>query len=119
MPKSSRFYLMFHVNSPAEAYMFYQAAFGAKKIHEEFLPNGDAYITMVIHGTEILLRPGNPISSRGMACCVNFAAADDLRRAYSVLIPQGRDYWLDTNAHWTPLCASVTDKYGVGWFFCV
>ena len=123
MAKSSFFYLMFHIKNPVEAYEFYHNVFGAEKISEEFLPNGDPYIMVNINGCNILLRPGEmtPMGGDGkgpysIGCCAKFETENDLRNAYEILIKEGKQgYSLHTDWHWTPLAAQVIDKYGVPW----
>jgi uncharacterized glyoxalase superfamily protein PhnB len=106
--------MMFHVSSSIEAYELYNKAFGAEKISEDVLLNGDVYILMEVNSFQILLRPGE-IPTQG--CCVKFATEEDLLRAYDILTQEGQGSFQD--AHWTSLLAHVTDKYGVGWMFCV
>ncbi|MCL2487184.1 MAG: hypothetical protein FWE80_00705 [Oscillospiraceae bacterium] len=118
MPKSSYFYLMFHLKNPVEAYEFYHTVFGAEKVSEEFLPNGDPYIMVNINGCNILLRPADAfgeMTPKGVGCCAKFKTEQDLRSAYEILMKEGTNYSIHTDWHWTPLAALVTDKYGVGW----
>lgn len=129
--KKSNFYMMFHVSDPTEAYTLYEKAFGAEKTSVDVLPNGDVYLNMHLNGCGILLRPSEPdkkyviksitypCAEGSLVCCINFASEDELRHAYEVLSKNGSNYSIHTDAHWTPLCANVTDQYGVGWFFCV
>ena len=118
MSKSTYFYLMFHLKNPVEAYEFYHNVFGAEKISEEFLPNGDPYIMININGCNMLLRPEDSFGKMipaGVGCCAKFTTKEDLRNAYEILIKEGQDYSIHEDWHWTPLAALVTDKYGVGW----
>lgn len=114
MPEFPHCYLMFHVNNSTEAFELYHRAFGAVKISEDILSGGDVYIMTEINGFPILIRPGT-VPTQG--CCVKFATEDDLRKAYSLLTQEGTGSFVD--AHWTSLLAFVTDKFGVGWMFCV
>ena len=125
MSKSSYFYLMFHLKNPVEAYEFYHNVFGAEKISEEFLPNGDPYIMVNINGCNILLRPGEmmlTVENGGpysIGCCAKFDTENDLRNAYEALIKEGTNYSLHADWHWTSLSAQVTDKYGVAWLLSI
>ena len=114
MVKYPHFFMMLHVSNSTEAYELYHTAFGAEKISEDILSNGDAYIMMDVNGFPILVRPGE---ADGQFCCVKFATEEDLHRTYDLLSQEGTGYFQD--AHWTSLLAFVTDKYGVGWMFCV
>lgn len=115
MPKSSYFYLMFHVDNPVEAYKFYHNAFGVDKISDDMLPNGDHYIMVDINGCNILIRPGEKLMEGNVGCCAKFTTKEELLNAYEILIKEGKDYSVHTEWHWTPLAALVTDKYGVKW----
>lgn len=114
MVKYPHFFMMFHVSNSTEAYELYHEAFGAKKISEDVLSNGDAYIMMDINGFPILVRPGE---AGRQFCCVKFATEADLRRTYDLLTREGTGSFVD--AHWTSLLAFVTDKNGVDWQFSV
>ena len=114
MIKFPHLYMMFHVSNSTEAYELYYKAFGAEKISEDVLPQGDVYILMEVNGFQILVRPGE---APGQGCCVKFATEEDLRRAYDLLTQEGKGWFQD--AHWTSLLAHVTDKFGVGWMLCV
>jgi len=120
--RKTRFYIILNISDSVGAYELYQRAFGdegAEKTSEDVLPDGDIYIGMEINGFKILLRPENTPALRGGGCAVQFTSEAGLRAAYDVLAEEGRDCMLHTDAHWTPLCANLTDKYNVGWFFCV
>jgi len=124
MPKSSFFYLMFHLDNPIEAYEFYHNIFGAEKISEVFLPEGDPYIMININGCNILLRPGEMAASKtspySVGCCARFGTEEDLRNAYEALIKEGNnEHSIHTDWGWTPVAAQVTDKYGVAWLLSV
>lgn len=100
-----------------EACEFYQKAFGAIKTGESTPPDGDdIHITMQINGFNILLAPGGEKNEEHI---VNpelmFDNENDLRRAYDVLIQEGRNYSIGSYP-WAPVGALVTDKYGVTWW---
>jgi uncharacterized glyoxalase superfamily protein PhnB len=46
---------------------------------------------------------------------IHFATEAEVRRAYELLIREGSNYSI-ASYPWTPLGATVTDKYGVGWW---
>ena len=114
MAKFPHFFMMLHVSNSTKAYELYHEAFGAEKISEDVLSQGDVYILMEVNGFQILLRPGE---AEKQFCCVKFASEADLRRTYDFLTREGTGSFLD--AHWTSLLAFVTDKYGVNWQFSV
>ena len=118
--KKTRFYLMFHIpdGDSVGAFALYHKAFNAIQTSYDTLPLGDVYIGMEVNDFFILLRPGDESTGIGGSCCVNFATENELHRAYDVLTQEGQGS-IHTEYHWTPLAAHVTDKYKVGWFFCV
>jgi uncharacterized glyoxalase superfamily protein PhnB len=97
-----------------EAFEFYREIFGARKVWEDFVDDPEAiHIGMEIYGLHIMLCPpeGTPAGG-GM---VHFATEAEVRRAYGLLIREGSNYSIQSYP-WTPLGATVTDKYGVGWW---
>lgn len=120
--KKTRFYNIFNVSDSVGAYELYKRAFGAEGISKtsEDEPEGEGvHIGIEINGFYILLRPEVEPANRSSGCAVEFASEDGLRTAYEILKREGHDYSIATNAGWTPLCAWVTDKFNVKWFFCV
>jgi uncharacterized glyoxalase superfamily protein PhnB len=120
--KKTRFYIILNVSDSVGAYKLYQLAFGAEgiaKTSEEESEGEDVHIGMDVNGFYILLMTEPEPANRSGGCAVEFASENGLRAAYDVLIREGSDYSVDTNAGWTTLCAWVTDKYNVTWFFCV
>jgi uncharacterized glyoxalase superfamily protein PhnB len=121
--KKTRFYMIFNVSDSVGACELYQQAFDAEGISKtyEVEPGGeDVHIGIEINGFFILLRPEADPAKRSGGCAVSFATEDGLRAAYEVVLTrEGQDYSVAANAGWTPLCAWVTDKYHVKWFFCI
>jgi hypothetical protein len=83
--KLPHFYTMFPVSNSTEAYKLYHMAFGAEKISEDVLSNGDIYIMMEINGSQLLLRPGGMPAQK---CCVKLAT-EELCRVYEILTQEG------------------------------
>lgn len=113
-----RFYTMCHVSDPIGAAALYCEAFGAVVTDDTRLPNGDPYISISINGADILVRPGDN-QAPPKDCCVQFASVADCTKAYDLLTQGGTGEETITDAHWTPLMAQVTDKYGVHWLLSV
>ncbi len=65
--KLPHFYEMFHVSDSTRAFELYHQVFGAEKISEDVLTNGDVYILMEVNGFQVLIRPGE-MPNQG--CCV-------------------------------------------------
>ena len=118
--KLPKFYNIFNVSNPMEAYELYHEAFGVEKVSEDY-PGGAAHIGIEINDFFILLRyEEEPVAEKhpGQACCVQLASEEDLRKAYDLLNCAGNGE-LHTDWDWTPLCAFVTDKYSVLWMLSV
>ena len=105
-----------------EAFDLYQKAFNAVKTYEGTPPNGgDIHIGIEINGFPILLGPGGKVSKDrdgldiGITCELHYDNENELRRAYEVLIQEGRNYSLEGPFPWATLLALVTDKFGIGW----
>ena len=100
-----------------EAFELYRRAFNAIKTGESTPPDGDdIHISMEINGFKILLAPGDEKGVNNVLCCqIKFDNDNDLRKAYEILIQEGRDYYIGSYP-WAPLGAFVKDKYGVGWW---
>lgn len=123
MPDYPKFSVAFEIASSDEdrrqAFALYQKAFGARKI-SEFSPGGpnaqNLHIMMEINGFEILLHPSREKRTNGAVNCqLRFDREDDVRKAYEVLIREGKDYSMSSYPH-APVSALVTDQYGVGWW---
>lgn len=99
------------------AFELYQKAFNARKISESKPPDGDdIHIVMEINGFTILLAPGSEKASESVVVCeLLFDHEDDLRKAYNILIQEGKNYSIGSYP-WAPVGALVTDKYGVTWW---
>ncbi len=51
------YYTMFPVSDSTAAFELYREAFGAVKVSEDVLSNGNVYLMMDINGSHLLLRP--------------------------------------------------------------
>ena len=105
-----------------EACELYQKAFNAEKTGESVPPGGwDIHIGIKINGFPILLGPGGKASKDrdgleiGITCELHYDNENELRKAYDVLIQEGRNYSLEGPFSWAMLLALVTDKFGIGW----
>jgi DNA-binding transcriptional MerR regulator/uncharacterized glyoxalase superfamily protein PhnB len=101
-----------------EVFAFYQKAFGANKIAEFTPPGSDKdnlHIIMKIHDIDVLLHPVHPGDERiqpgGLWAYDN---DDDLRKTIDTLSQEAREITMHTWPHW-PICAIVTDRYGIEW----
>ncbi len=125
--KHSYCYLIFNLKDKSdviEACERYCEAFGADKTSEETgtsEPGGpsDGWIGIDIK----LFNFGIFIQSvhdapRG-GCCVHFGTEEALRKAYELLAKEAQQAHLHLDWHWTPLAATLIDKFGVNWLFCV
>ena len=102
-----------------EIFELYQRAFNAKKLSEGTPPDSDEiHIMMDIYGFEILLGPGSEAGksmNNALICEIRFDDEKDFRRAYDVLIDEGKNYSLEGPFPWATLLGLVTDKFGIGW----
>lgn len=105
-----------------EAFELYQKAFHAVKTWEGTPPNGgDIHIDIEINGFPILLGPGGKVSKDrdgleiGISCELHYDDENEFRKAYNVLIQEGRNYSLEGPYPWATLLGLVTDKFGIGW----
>jgi uncharacterized glyoxalase superfamily protein PhnB len=101
-----------------EIFELYQRAFNAIKLSEVTPPEGnDIHIMMDIYGFEILLGPGSEDKeiNNKIVCEIRFDNEKDFRKAYNVLIEEGKDYSLEGPFPWAKLLGLVTDKFGIGW----
>jgi uncharacterized glyoxalase superfamily protein PhnB len=103
-----------------EAFELYKKVFNAKKISESYPPDGsDIHIVMEINGFVILLAPGEKEAHNSMITCqLKFENENNLRRAYDLLIQEGRDYSIGSYP-WAAIGALVTDKYGITWWLYI
>ena len=104
-----------------EALELYQRAFNAKNLSGDLVPDesGEVHIIMEINGYKFGIFPGDGHNSRGnVNCQFEFHNENDLRKAYDVLSREAQEHSIDT-AFWCKLVASITDKFGVFWCFCV
>lgn len=119
--KHSYCYLIFNLKdekSVIEACKLYCEAFGAEKTSEDTSMSNWLGINIKLFNFGIFIQSVDMPNGRG-GCCINFGSEQDLRKAYNLMIKEAEAYELHTDAHWTPLCANITDKFGVQWFFCV
>jgi len=119
--RKTRFYQIWNVSDSVGACELYQRAFGfeGKTPLDEGDGHGANHIGMEINGYFVLLRPEPEPANRGGGCAVSFPSEDELRAAYDVLAQEAQSHSTMANVGWTSLCAWVTDKYDVKWFFCV
>lgn len=102
-----------------KAFELYQTVFHAKKIYESTPPDSDdLHIRMELNGFSILLGPGaQQNQENNVVPEVKFGDETDLRRAYEILIQEGRDYSIGSYP-WAPVGAAVTDQFGISWWLC-
>ncbi len=121
-PKPPKFSMGFDIahndREMIEAFALYQEAFGAEKV-AEFTPPGpnreNLHIVMEIYGVEVLLHPVGYGEERIQAGGIwAYDNEDDLRRTIAVLSREARSAESASWPHW-PVCAFITDKYGVAW----
>ena len=119
--KHSYCYLIFNLGSVSnvlEACEMYGKAFGAEKFSEQrgFI-EPDSWIGMDIklfNFTIFMQSTSNPL---GGNCCIGFATEQDLRKAYDLLSKEAEECHLHLDWHWTPLAATLRDKFGVNCLF--
>ena len=119
--KLPRFYNIFNVSNPIEAYELYHEAFGVEKISEDY-PGGEAHIGIEAPNSfYILLRQEEFVAEKfpSQGCCVRLASEGDLRKAYDILAKEGEKGEIMQDVGWTSLVAWVKDKYTVTWMLCV
>ena len=125
--KHSYCYLIFNLkdkNNVIEACELYCEAFGAEKTSEDTTTGGPEWIgiNIKLFNFGIFVQSVDLPYSRG-GCCINFGTEQDLRKAYDLLSNEAESCTLHIDTpetpSWTPLCANITDKFGVQWFFCV
>lgn len=109
-----KYSIAFGIKDRREAFEFYREVFGAKKIWEDFTDNPDSiHIGIEIYGMHIMLAP--PGDAPPVGGMIHFASEAEVRRAYELLVREGSNYSIAAYP-WTPLGATVIDKYGVGWW---
>ncbi len=95
---------------------FYQKAFGATKI-SQFVPyNTHIHIIMEIHGIPVLLNQDSKYhnSKRHNGGLWAYDNDDDLKRTINELSKDAIEVSMYSWEHW-PICAIITDKFGVKW----
>ncbi|MBQ3003195.1 MAG: hypothetical protein IJD82_05640 [Clostridia bacterium] len=101
-----------------DAFLFYQKAFGAKKLKEFFPYQSDEnnlHIIMEIHGIDILLHPGGDDANQcGGSWEFEREDVQGLQNAINVLSKDARSVRMESWPHW-PITAFIVDKYGVSW----
>lgn len=98
-----------------KAFELYQEAFGAIKTWEAGnAPDGnDLHMGMQINGFNFQLWPREEMNEEHIVTIeLMFDDENELRRAYGVLIQEGRNYSIGSY-DWAPVGAFVTDKCGV------
>jgi DNA-binding transcriptional MerR regulator/uncharacterized glyoxalase superfamily protein PhnB len=118
--KHSYCYLIFNLQDKSnviEACEQYCEAFGAEITSETTLPGDWIGINIKLFNFGIFVQSVCDAPRGG--CCIHFGTAEDLRKAYDVLSNQAEECNLHLDWHWTPLAATLIDKFGVGWLFCV
>ena len=118
--KHSYCYLIFNLkdkNNVIEACELYCEAFGAEKTSEDTLPGDWIGINIRVFNFGIFVQSVDMPDARG-ACCINFSTEQDLRKAYDLLSKEAENHTLHLDWHWTPLAATLQDKFGVNWLFC-
>ena len=125
IPKHSYCYLIFNLKdkkSVIEACEMYCDAFGAEKTSEDTSESDwiDEWIgiNIKIFNFGIFIQSVDMPDSRGN-CCISFANERDFRKAYDLLSREAEECNLHLDWHWTPLAATLHDKFGVFWLFCV
>jgi len=119
--KHSYCYLIFNLkdkNDVIEACNLYCEAFGAKKTSEEALQGDWIGINIKLFNFGIFVQSADMPNNRG-GCCISFSTEQDLRKAYDLLSKEAEESSLHLDWHWTPLAATVKDKFGVTWLFCI
>jgi uncharacterized glyoxalase superfamily protein PhnB len=125
--KHSYCYLIFNLENKSkviEACELYCEAFDAEKTSEDTITGGPEWIgiNIKLFNFGIFMQAVDMPFSRG-GCCVNFGNEQDLRKAYNLLSKEALEHALHIDTpltpSWTPLCANITDKFGVQWFFCI
>jgi len=117
--KHSYCYLIFNLkdkSSVIEACELYCEAFGAEKTSEDTLPGDWIGINIRVFNFGIFIQSVDMPDGRG-ACCIRFSTEKDLRKAYDLLSKEAIECHLYTDWHWTPLAATLRDKFGVSWLF--
>ena len=125
MEKSPELLVVLNINGSdekrIEAFELYQRAFNAKNLSGDLSPDesGQVHIMMDINGYQFGIFPGDDYNARGnVTCQFEFDNENDLRKAYDVLSQEAQEHSIGTD-FWCELFASVTDKFGVFWCFCV
>ena len=123
IPKHSYCYLIFNLkdkNNVIEACELYCEAFGAEKTSEDTIPDMPEWIgiNIKVFNFGIFIQSVDMPDGRG-ACCIRFSTEEELRKAYDLLSKEAEESNLHLDWHWTPLSATLRDKFGVSWLFCV
>ena len=119
--KHSYCYLIFNLkdkNDVIEACELYYEAFGAEKTSEDKIPDMPEWIgiNIKLFNFGIFMQSVDMPSNRG-GCCIGFSTEQDLRKAYDLLSKEAEECHLHLDWHWTPLAATLRDKFGVNWLF--
>jgi|GEM_PF-802147 len=124
--KHSYCYLIFNLkdkNDVIEACELYCEAFGAEKTSEDTITGGPEWIGINIRLFNFGIFMQSVYDAPRGGCCVHFDTEENLRKAYDLLSSEAESCTLHIDTpetpSWTPLCANITDKFGVGWFFAL
>jgi DNA-binding transcriptional MerR regulator/uncharacterized glyoxalase superfamily protein PhnB len=117
-------YLIFDLGSVSdviEACDLYCDAFGAEKTSEDRMELREGSwvgINIRLFDFGIFIQSTTKPAGGYVGCCIHFATEEQLRKAYDTLAKEAISCTY-TDWGWTPLSALVTDKFGVGWLFCI
>jgi len=120
--KHSYCYLIFNLkdkNNVIEACELYCEAFDAEKTSEDTIPGASEWIGINIKLFNFGIFVQSVYDAPRGGCCVHFDNEKDLRKAYNLLSKDAEEFNLHLDWHWTPLSATVVDKFGVNWLFCI
>jgi len=118
--KHSYCYLIFNLkdkNDVIEACELYCEAFGAEKTSEDTIPDMPEWIGINIKLFNFGIFVQSVHDAPRGACCIGFGAEQALRKAYDLLSKEAEECHLHLDWHWTPLAATLRDKFGVNWLF--
>lgn len=109
-----------YVKGSREAVELYKAAFGLELGYNVQNPDGSYYHCELCRDKtemfDVIESPNETHNDHTVQVSVVFDTEDEVRRAYALLSAEGA---VDTPLGplpWSPLAASVTDKFGVWWY---
>ncbi len=123
-----------YIRNTIEAVEFYQEAFGLTLGYHERFPDGTfLHAALLKDGQEIFavseshneehvrrmlessLKESRPTMSNGL----DFGSEAGVKKAYDMLIKEGKILLPIGSLPWNSCCADVVDKYGVYWYLSV